>query len=167
MSVRLLFILLIVAVVLAMVPRFRRVGLVLCAVLIACLLWFNVREADSPEPENQPVSVTPAASVNKPRAQLGEMRLEGRGAPWRLHGSVQNLSATPIRSVRLNIERYDCPTPDVPLTGCAVMWQGVRELRVPMGALATANIDETFYSHVAVPSQTGMSRDQITITAVD
>lgn len=168
MNARLLFVLLLVGVLLAFKPRYRRAGLGLCAVVVALLLWVSIREAQTPEQNSpQPTGSPTAADVGKPRAQLGPMQLEGRGAPWRLHGSVQNISDAPIRSVSLNIARYDCPTTAASQSDCVSMWQGVHVLQVSIKPRGTSNIDESFYSHVAVPLQSGVIRDQISITDVE
>jgi hypothetical protein len=167
MNVRVLFILLLVSVLLAFSPRFRRIGLTSCALLVALLLWINIREAQQPDEPDQTSSTQSnsrsTSAPNQPHAKIIVMQLDGRGAPWHLMGSVQNVSDLSIQWVRLNIERYDCPTDLAALTDCSLLWQGEHIARLPIAAGATDKIDESFYSHVAVPLQKGMLRDRITL----
>jgi hypothetical protein len=165
MNVRVLFILLLVSVLLAFTPRFRRIGLTSCALLVALLMWINLRESQQPDEPSQTSSVqsnsSSTAAATQPRAKIIALQLDGRGAPWHLIGRVQNISDSPIQWVRLNIERYDCPTDLAVLTDCNLLWQGEHIARLPIAAGATGKIDESFYSHVPVPAHKGVLRDRI------
>jgi hypothetical protein len=167
MNVRVLFILLLVSLVLAFTPRFRRVGFTAGALLLVLLVWVNVHEARQPD-EVDPVvsehssgSSTSIAAVSS--ANIPTIQLEGRGAPWHLLGSVRNVSSGPIKWLRLSIERYDCPTPDPAISDCSLIWQGEHIVRATIAAGAVSKIDESFYSHVAVPATKGVIRDHIVI----
>jgi len=165
MNVRVLFILLLVSVLLAFTPRFRRIGLTSFAVLVALLLWITIRETQQPDEPSQTSSVrsnsSSTSAATQPRAKIIVMQLDGRGAPWHLKGSVQNVSDSPIQWLSLNMERYDCPTDIAALTDCSLLWQGVHPARLPIAAGATGKIDDSFYSHGPVPTQKGVLRDRI------
>jgi hypothetical protein len=170
MNVRVLFILLLISVVLAFTPRFRRIGLIAGTLLLALLLWVNIREAQLPD-EPDPVRATHAdtssvSSAVSSRANIIAVQLVGRGAPWHLTGSVQNVGTTPINWLRLSIERYDCPTVDAPVSDCSLQWQGEHILRATIAAGMTSKFDESFYSHVALPATKGMTRDHIVIVGI-
>ena len=171
MNIRVLFVLLLIGVLLAFTPRFRRVGLVMCVAIAVLLLFITIREAEHPEQDSRPATVQASSSsasiASKPRAQLVGIELAGRGSPWYLRGSVENLSDIPIRSLSLNIERYDCPTSSTPQSECSLLWQGLHVVRTSIAARGKNKIDESFYSHVAVPLQNGVIRDQIRITEVE
>jgi len=167
MNVRVLIALLLLSVVLAFMPRFRRAGVTAAALLIALLIWINVREAQLPdEPESTFASQSVSSSspaVAQPRASFIAIQLDGRGAPWHLTGSVQNVGDKPIAWLRINIERYDCPTDNSALSDCSMMWQGEHIARLAIDSGATGKLDESFYSHVAVPLNKGVVRDRILI----
>jgi hypothetical protein len=167
MNVRVLLLLLLVSVVLAFRPRFRRIGLVSSALLVALILWVNIREwqlPDEPEPMIAESSVNNStATALPPRVDIIAVQLEGRGAPWHLTGSVRNVGEVPVKWLRLHIERYDCPAASTAIADCTLLWQGEHTVRVAIAAGATAKLDESFYSHGAVPQQKGELRDQIAI----
>ena len=135
--------------------------------LLVLLLWVNIREAQQAD-EPVPVianhaDVSPTSIPATPSANIIAVKLDGRGAPWHLTGSVKNISTTPIKWLRLTIERYDCPTSDAPIADCSLQWQGEHIVRATIAADATAKFDESFYSHVAVPATKGVIRDHIMI----
>jgi hypothetical protein len=167
MNVRVLLLLLLTSVVLAFMPRFRRIGLSLCVLWIALLLWVNVREAqlpDEPEPtRGDHTKPNATSSATQSRANIVDMRLEGRGAPWQLTGSVRNDSTSPIAWLRFNIERFDCPAIDSAMSDCRLIWQGEHIARIAITPGASGKLDESFYSHVAVPLQKGVLRDRIEV----
>ena len=167
MNVRVLFILLLISMVLAFTPRFRRTGLIAGTLLLTLLLWVNIREAQLPdEPEPRLTTHADSSSISStasPSANIVVVQLEGRGAPWHLTGSLQNVGTVPIRWLRLAIERYDCPSADAAVSDCSLQWQGEHIVRITVVAGATGKFDESFYSHVAVPATNGVIRDHIVI----
>lgn len=169
MNVRVLLILLLVSVVLAFMPRFRRIGLALSALWVGLILWATIREMQLPdEAALLPVetqATSPVVPTLQARVDIVAVQLEGRGAPWRLTGKVQNVGEVPVKWFRLHIERYDCATANTELADCTLIWQGEHTARTPIAVGATAKLDESFYSHGSVPMQKGEHRDQIIINA--
>lgn len=169
MNVRVLLLLLLVSVVLAFTSRFRRIGLISSALVVALILWVTIRELQAPDELDSPPTEKQTASSSavtiQPRVDIVAVQLEGRGAPWQLTGSVHNVGEVPVKWFRLHIERYDCDTATTAITDCTLIWQGEHTARMPIAAGATAKLDESFYSHGAVPQQKGVLRDQIVISA--
>lgn len=168
MNIRILFILLVISLLLTLSKRLRTAGLALSAVLGSLLLWFTVQQTltvQTPEAAVDGVASS-AASVTALPIPTINLRLDGSGAPWRLIGNIQNTANVALHSVSLNLERFDCPTSDTDLADCMLLWQGQHDLRIGMPALGTAKIEESFYSHGAVPRLSGVARDRITVIGV-
>lgn len=168
MNIRVLFILLVISVLLTFSKRLRTAGLALSAVIGSLLLWFTVQQTLTVQtPEAAVASVASSTSViTELPVPTINLRLDGNGAPWRLVGNIQNTASVARRSVSLNLERFDCPTSDTGLADCVLLWQGQHDLRISMPAASTVKVDESFYSHGAVPRLTGVARDRITIIRV-
>lgn len=167
MNARILIILLVVSVLLAFTQRYRKAGLGSSAVLVLLLLWFSIRQPTDELPVDMGTASPPIVpAVAKPVAQLLDMQLDGNGAPWHLSGKVQNSSKVDVRSVNVNIERFDCPAPDALQADCQLLWQGARVLHVNIPVEGSARVDESFYSRTPVSRANGVVRDRITIVAV-
>ncbi|MGE0115655.1 MAG: hypothetical protein AB7T07_12335 [Steroidobacteraceae bacterium] len=136
--------------------------------LVLLLIWFNIH---APHDDETPHDVTPTLSSSQsaagPAAQLNDMQFDGQGAPWRLSGTVHNISTAAIRAVSLQIERLDCPQPDSARAECRLLWQGIHVLHVNIPVAGSVAIDESFYSHDPVLRLEGMARNLITIASVE
>lgn len=166
MNARVLLILLIISVLLAFSQRYRKVGVGLSVILVVLLLWFSIQP---PPPAQLPTisSSSSSSAIPKPSAQLVTMQLDGAGAPWRLTGTVQNTSAQPIRSVTINIERWDCPTADAARETCVLLWQGTRVVHATVPADTSVKVNDSFYSHDPIARLQGVARDLLTITKAE
>lgn len=165
MNARLLFILLAISLVLAFTRRYRKLGFSLSAVLLLLLVWFTVHQ---PQTMSEPAvrsSSSAVASMPVTSVQLLDLRLSGDGAPWLLSGSLLNVSAAALKSIELQIVRWDCPTATSPISECQMLWQGQHIIRKPLMAGGNAKLDERFYSHESAPRPQGVTRDQFTVTA--
>ncbi|MGC3981256.1 MAG: hypothetical protein QM808_08365 [Steroidobacteraceae bacterium] len=168
MNARVLFILLVIGLLLAVTRRYRKLGIGLSSAMALLLLWLNIHVAPSATTSIHSTSSSSNTSVKElPTAQLQDVQLTGNGAPWRLTGSVQNTSNFALRALTLNIERLDCPAADAKSTDCTLLWRGSRVTRVEVAPMGNGKIDESFYSHDAVPRLSGVARDGITLTAVE
>jgi hypothetical protein len=166
MNVRVLIAFLLVSVVLAFLPRTRRIGLALTALCMALLVWVNIHEArqpDEPEPSIAKRSELPMPVATPSRINFISVQLSGRGAPWLLSGQLHNTGDVAIKWLRIHIERYDCPTVEAAVSECNSMWQGDHTARLAIPAGASVKVEESFYSHVAVPLVKGVTRDRIAI----
>lgn len=168
MNIRVLFILLVISLLLAFTKRWRMAGLALSAVLASLLLWFTVQQTLTVQSPGAAVGVAaPSAASNAELPKpIVSLRLDGNGAPWHLVGSIQNIAGVAIRSVSLNLERFDCPTVDTDVVDCRLLWQGQHDLRIGAPPASSVKIDESFYSHDPVPHLRGVARDRITVIGV-
>jgi hypothetical protein len=167
MNARVLFILLVIALLLAFSHRYRQLGLGLSGVLLLLLAWsFTHLEHENIQPANTSAGNSSSRSTAVP-AQLSAMKLAGNGAPWQLTGSVQNTGSTAIRALTLSIERVDCAADSVAQADCAVVWRGTHVARIDLAAGASAKLDERFYSHEELPRLQGVARDHITLVATN
>jgi hypothetical protein len=169
MNARVLFLLLAVAILLAFTRRFRKVGLIMSCVLLLMLFWFSARMVNESGSASNTASssASSAAAIARPAAQLSALKLTGNGAPWQLTGTVQNISASTIHSLTINIQRFDCPNATAPPSDCVLLWQGSHVPRVTLASGASTRLDERFYSHEEIPRLRGVARDQVELTAVD
>lgn len=167
MNIRVLFILLVLSILLAFIPRYRRPSLIISVVLLLLLAWVGSRMPTTKEIDVAESTSNVSSISARPAAQFQSITLEGNGAPWRLAGTVQNISTVMMRSLSVNIERFDCPSAETPLSNCTLQWQGVHVLRSDVQPTAIVKVDDSFYSHDPVPRITGIARDRFTITDVE
>jgi hypothetical protein len=167
-NIRILLFLLLVSLLLAFTRRWRIVGLILSAALVAILVWFTANQSVTNQDSGTSpvVSTSNAAKQVPPAAPTVTLQLSGNGAPWRLVGTIANPGDVPIRSITLNVERLDCPSSDSTQADCDVVWHGQHTLRMQIAATNSARIDESFYSHQTVPRLAGVARDRITAIGV-
>jgi hypothetical protein len=114
------------------VPKYRPVGIVGCVLLGAMLTWGVVQRLRAPVDDDQPrvqqrgrpTSPAAAPQVIAPDRVLVEgMKMTGSGAPFELHGRIENKSEALLKSVTMLVKRQDCFEGALDPSGCTVLWQ--------------------------------------------
>jgi hypothetical protein len=167
MSIRVLLILLFVTVWLSLTKRYRRVGMPLCAIMIALIIWQTVSEVTE---ISKPVTVSSASSssafvvsLSPSAVQLSDMELTGNGAPWRLRGKLTNSAAVAISAVTVEITRHSCNSVTSEFASCKLVWQGIHTVRIKVPAGASEPFENDIWSHTPVSRQVGVIRDNFQV----
>lgn len=168
MNARALLFLLILTMILALSPRYRRQGLVLSAILLVLMLWQFLLPTKTPLPAPQGTTSAPVAISTLIPAQsvlLNSVVLSGNGAPWRLVGELTNQAKVTLREVKLVIERRVCKRAEQAFEECLLLWQGEDTLQVKIAPNQTHPFDVNVWSHDPVPAPEGLVRDRIQVVA--
>ena len=168
MNARALLLLLLLTVALALTPRYRRLGLILSAVLIVLMGW-QLLVPTSSTVQTLPVQSTANTAqvtvIPPQQVQLNSVTLSGNGAPWQLVGSLTNQASVGLREVKLQIVRRSCESEAQPFDECRLVWQGEHTLQVKTPSGARQAFDVNVWSHDSVPKPAGLVRDQIQVVA--
>lgn len=170
MNIRVLFILLIVALLLSWHGRFRRIGVILSALLLVAIAWVAMQ----PTPESASnSSITTTAPTRTPLVYgvenlvLEGFTLSGNGAPWRVTGEVRNQHPTlTAKSAVLGIERLDCASPSTPAADCSLNWRGQMTLDLALKPSKSRRIEQELWNHSAVPRIDNIERLRFTVLRV-
>ena len=170
MNARALLLLLLLTVALALTPRYRRVGLILSAVLIVLMGWQLLAPTAShlsKPPANVVSNPVQASALPIEQVQLTSAVLSGDGAPWRLAGVLTNHAKVMVREVQLLIVRRSCDLPDQAFDQCLLVWQGEHTLQIKIPTGTTQSFEASVWSHDSVPKPAGVVRDQIQVVAAN
>jgi hypothetical protein len=148
----------------------RIVGGVMLAGVLVFGLVLRLANETGPDPDNQRGKPTsPASAVTTiplDEIKVAELKLTGGGAPFELHGTVQNMSSdTRVRSITLRIVRRDCFEGALDPTGCAVIWQDQHWIPVNVPPESERKFDASFYARAPVSRLRGTLKDEFRLVA--
>ena len=155
------------------VPRLRPVGIIGCVLLGAMLLWGVVdrlrgRSPDAPAVQQRGRPTSPATvmqPVSLDEIVVDQLKLTGGGAPFELHGRIENKSGTVLRSVTMLVTRRDCFEGALDPTGCVVLWQDRHWMSVSVPPGQTRDFATSVWMRGAAPRARGRLTDSFEVVA--
>ena len=156
------------------VPRLRPVGVIGCVMLGAMLTWAVVQRLRAPtdleEPQvhqrGRPASPAAALQIIAPElVQLADMKMSGSGAPFELHGRIENKSDLLLKSVTLRVTRRDCFEGALDPTGCIVLWQDRHWISLVIPPGEARDFSSSVWMRGAAPGGRGTTKDSFEVLA--
>lgn len=156
-----------------LVPRYRKWGLVLAGVFAVVLLWAmqrsNVDVGVAPNKTTAAKTATLSAITALPLeiVQVDNLRLTGNGAPWRFTGRLINISQQyQISSANFDITRDDCYAGAGSPSGCLTVWRGKQTVAIVIPPQQARDFNIEIWLHGSALRLKGSPQDQFKLTAL-
>jgi hypothetical protein len=156
------------------VPRYRPIGIVGCVLLGAMLTWGVVQRLRAPVDDVQPQvqqrgrSTSPAAALQiiaPEQVVVENMKLSGSGAPFEVHGRIENKSDALLKSITLLVTRHDCFEGALEPTGCTVLWQDRHWISIAIPPGEARDFSNAVWMRGAAPRERGTVKDTFEVVA--
>lgn len=156
------------------VPRLRPVGVIGCVLLGAMLTWAVVQRLRGATGDAQPTlqergrprsPATVVQVIAPDQVVVDNLQMTGGGAPFELHGRIENKSDALLKSVTLLVTRRDCYAGALDPSGCAVLWQDRHWISIAIPPGQARDFSSSVWMRGAAPGVRGKVQDSFEVVA--